>query len=105
VKIDIILGNGNKFSVEGKDRINVMIKVGDKKYIQYVFYVPSLQHNLMSVGQMVGNGHAVDFAKNVCTIMDKCKSKRVLPQAKMIENRMFPLTIPHRRNLYQNAST
>jgi len=54
---------------------------------------------------MVGNGHAVDFAKNVCTIMDKCNIKRVFAQAKMMENRMFPLMIPHRRNLCQNART
>lgn len=83
VKIDVILGNGKKVSIEGKGQINVMTKVGDKKYIQDVFYVPGLQHNLVSVGQMVRNGHAVDFAKNVCTIMDKCNSKRVLAQAKM----------------------
>ena len=50
VKTDIILGNGNKVSIEGKGRINIVTKTGDKKCIQDVFYVPSLQYNLMSVG-------------------------------------------------------
>jgi len=48
---------------------------------------------------MVVNGHAMDFAKNVCTIMDKCNNKRVIAKVKMMENRIFPLNIPHRKNL------
>jgi len=105
VKTDVILRNGNKVSIEGKGHINIVTKTRDKKYIQDVFYVPGLQHNLMSLGQMVGNGHTIDFAKNVCTIMDKCNNKRVLAKVKMMENRMFPLNIPHKRNLFQNANT
>jgi len=33
VKTDVILGNGNKVSVEGKSHINIMTKIRDKKYI------------------------------------------------------------------------
>ena len=54
---------------------------------------------------MVGNGHIVDFAKTICTIMDKCNNKKILAKVKMMENRMFPLNIPHSKNLYQNANT
>jgi len=50
VKIDVILGNSNKVSIEGKGRINIVTKIGEKKYIKDVFYVPGLKHNLMSVG-------------------------------------------------------
>jgi len=50
VKIDVILGNGNKVSIEGKGCINIVTKIGDKKCIQDVLYVLGLQHNLMSVG-------------------------------------------------------
>ena len=42
VKTNIILGNGNTVSVEGKGRINILTKIGDKKCIQDVFYVPGL---------------------------------------------------------------
>jgi len=50
VKIDVILGNGNKVSIEGKGRINIVTNTGEKKYIKDVFYVLGLKHNLMSVG-------------------------------------------------------
>jgi len=54
---------------------------------------------------MVGNGHTVDFAKNVCTIMDKCNNKKVIAKVRMIGNRMFPLNIPNRRNYCQSENT
>jgi len=30
VKIDVILGNGNKVSIEGKGYINIVTKIGEK---------------------------------------------------------------------------
>jgi len=105
IKTDVILGNGNKVSIEGKGRINIVTKTRDKKYIRDVFYILGLKHNLMSVGQMVGNGYTIDFAKNVCTIMDKCNNKKVIAKVRMTGNKMFPLNIPHSKNHCQNANT
>ena len=105
VKTDVILGNGNKVSVEGKGCINIVTKTGQEKYIEDVFYVPGLKHNLMSVGQMVGNGHTVNFAKNVCTIMDRCNNKKAIAKVSMTGNRMFPLNMAHSKIHCQQANT
>jgi len=47
---------------------------------------------------MVGNGHDVDFAKNIYTIMDKCNNKKFIAKVKIMGNKMFPINIPHSKN-------
>lgn len=50
VKYEVTLGADIKVSVMGKGTINILTKKGEKKYISYVYFVPDLKHNLMSVG-------------------------------------------------------
>jgi hypothetical protein len=37
----------------GKGSINIRTKQGEEKHISDVYYVPGLQHNLISIGQLV----------------------------------------------------
>jgi hypothetical protein len=74
----------------GKGAINVITKTG-KKIIPDVYFVPSLKHNLISVGQLTQKGYRVYFENNVCTILDIPPSKMVIANIKMTNNRMFPL--------------
>ena len=54
---------------------------------------------------MIGNGHTVNISKNVCTIMDRCNSKKSIARISMIGNRMFPLNMAHSKIHYQQANT
>lgn len=50
MKSGVKLGNDSKVSIIGKGVINILTKNGEKRYILEVLCVPSLKHNLMSVG-------------------------------------------------------
>ena len=68
----------------------VLTKQDEKKDISDVFYVSSLKHNLMSVGQMSQHGYEVTFTGPTCTILDKPLSKRLIAQAHMTKIECFP---------------
>ena len=77
----------------GKGVINILTKNGGKRYIPDVYFVPGLKHNLMSVGQLVQKGYKVSFDNDVCTILDRNPSGRLIARVNMTQNRMFPLQI------------
>jgi hypothetical protein len=53
IKSEVKLGNDHRVSVMGKGSINIRTKQGEEKHISDVYYVPGLQHNLISIGQLV----------------------------------------------------
>lgn len=48
-------------NVEGKGVIAVYMKGGNKRLISDVLYVPGLTQNLLSVGQLLQKGYALNF--------------------------------------------
>lgn len=74
VKSDVTLGNDNKVSVMGKGSVNIITKMGEKKYISDVYFVPGLKHNLMSIGKLIQKGYRVYFKNKECTILEKFPS-------------------------------
>ena len=59
----------------GKGEVKIFTKKGERKTITYVYYVPRMRCNLLSIGQLVQKGYNVFFVNDVCTIMDKAPSK------------------------------
>ena len=55
---------------KGKGIISVKTKKGTK-YVNDVLFVPKLNQNLLSVGQLVENGYRLHFEDGGCTIFDK----------------------------------
>jgi hypothetical protein len=53
IKSEVKLRNDHQVSVMGKGSINIRTKQGEEKHISDVYYVPRLQHNLISIGQLV----------------------------------------------------
>lgn len=78
--------------VEGKGIIAIKTLQGDVKLFYDVQFVPSLAHNLLSVGQLMISGYKVVFDGNSCVVNDK-KSGKTITNVHMTQNKMFPLDV------------
>ncbi|KAA8519315.1 hypothetical protein F0562_013571 [Nyssa sinensis] len=65
----VIIGNGDFISVKGKGTITISSSAGPKK-ISDVLYVPEIDQNLLSVGQLIKKGFKVIFEDSFCYIFD-----------------------------------
>ena len=79
------IGNGDFVKVEGKRAIEVETLSGTKT-LKNVLYVPKINQNLVSVGQLIESGYSIFFNDGVCDIKDK--NRVLLLSAKMM-NRSF----------------
>jgi hypothetical protein len=61
ISSDITLGNDSLVKVQGKGTVPILSKQNVKKYINNVYHVPYLTHNLLSVGQLIEHGYKVLF--------------------------------------------
>ncbi|XP_059298082.1 uncharacterized protein LOC132050733 [Lycium ferocissimum] len=64
------MGNGALIDAKGRGTISINRK-GSGKQIHDVLYVPDLEENLLSVGQLMENGYSLVFRDNCCRIYDK----------------------------------
>ncbi|XP_019236943.1 PREDICTED: uncharacterized protein LOC109217174 [Nicotiana attenuata] len=63
------IGNGDYILAKGKGTVAIPINSGTKK-ISDVFYVPDIDQNLLSVGQIMKKGFKVSFEDKYCFIYD-----------------------------------
>lgn len=85
-KSQVKLENGALVETKGKGTISIQTNTWTK-YINDVLLVPSLEHNLLSVGQMMEDGYALLFSRDSLKIFDK-KRRRIILKVRM-ENRNF----------------
>ncbi|KAK0581904.1 hypothetical protein LWI29_019391 [Acer saccharum] len=57
----------------GKGKISISLKDGSKNTISEVLFVPSLQQNMLSEGQLSEKGYDMRIYRGVCTINDEQK--------------------------------
>ena len=69
------LGNGEYIEAKGKGNIRVVTKQGNKA-IYDTLYVPAVDENLLSIGQLLGHGYCLKFESWECIIFYS-KSKLV----------------------------
>ncbi len=74
----VTLGTDNKVSTMGEGRVNILTKKGEKKYISDIYFVPSLKHNLISIGQLIQKGYNVFFKNDECTILDRPPRRQLI---------------------------
>ncbi|XP_026417180.1 uncharacterized protein LOC113312660 [Papaver somniferum] len=94
------MGDGNMVQANGRGTICVQT-INGAKYIRDVLYVPDLAQNLLSVGQLVELGYAVNFEDGYCTIYDKKHNnkRQVMKSIKMEKNRSFPIIFEKEKNV------
>ena len=61
IKSEVKLGNDHQILVMGKVSISIRTKKGEEKKIPNIYYVPGLQHSLISIGQLVQKGYNIHF--------------------------------------------
>ena len=83
------MGNGSLVDAKGKGTISIN-KKGCGKQIHDVIYVPDMEENLLSVGQLMESGYPLVFRDNYFQIYDKIEQNQVIVEVKMIK-RNFPL--------------
>ena len=66
------MGNGALVDAKGKGNILISMKRCGKQ-IHDVLYVPDLEENLLSVGQLMENGYSLVFRDNYCRIKSLLK--------------------------------
>ena len=64
------IGNGDHVKVGGKGTAELETLSGTK-YLKNVLYVPEINQNLVSVGQLIESGYSLNFHNGVCDIKDK----------------------------------
>ena len=52
-KSEVTTRTDRKIFVMGKERVSILTRKGEKKFVPDVYYVPSLKCNLLSIGQLV----------------------------------------------------
>ncbi|XP_031281900.1 uncharacterized protein LOC116140401 [Pistacia vera] len=63
------IGNGDSVEVKGIGDVAIQIQSGTK-IIPNVLYVPEINQNLLSVGQMLEKGYSLHFQNQACVILD-----------------------------------
>ncbi|KAH7651913.1 RNA-directed DNA polymerase protein [Dioscorea alata] len=69
-KEKVYLGDNKELAVEGKGTVSFHTNGGKVKLLHGVQFVPTLAHNLLSVGQLISHGYSVIFELNHCLIKD-----------------------------------
>lgn len=103
VKTKVNLGTDKTMEVDGKGVVNILTKHGESKTISEVYYVPSLKHNMISVGQLTQKGYKVIFRGQGCVIYDKPSNKQLIVKVQVTRNKLFPLIMNY--NAQENSFT
>ncbi|KAK2981146.1 hypothetical protein RJ640_028512 [Escallonia rubra] len=103
VNTKVKLGNGTIVQAQDKCTIGVQTKQGTR-FIRDVLLVPDLEHNLLSLGQLLENDYSLQFQDKCCIIYDKKGSKDVVTKIKMEKNRSFPINFRYTSGVAMKAS-
>jgi transposase InsO family protein len=95
-KSRVKVGNGEYVEVKGIGKVSVQTPSGIK-FISDVLYVPKIDQNLISVGQLIEKGYTLTFKDNSCTILDQNNIELMTVEMK---HRSFPLEW---KNMSSNA--
>ncbi|KAI5336607.1 hypothetical protein L3X38_015875 [Prunus dulcis] len=90
---EVRIGDGGKLVAKGSGDILFLSKSGEQKRISDVLYVPDLNYNLLSVGQLLRKGHNIQFREDQCVIRDKYNS--LITKVQMSGDNMFSLNIKY----------
>ena len=93
IQTKVTLGTDIQDTMLGKGSIDILIRKGEQRVMNDVYYVSGLKHNLMSIGQLLHKEYRIYKEDNHYVILDKKASNFLIVKIKMTRNRMFPLKL------------
>ncbi|KAJ0653431.1 putative RNA-directed DNA polymerase [Helianthus annuus] len=88
--VDVNLGDKKKLRVVGKGTVRINMANGSFRLLEDVYYIPRLEYNLLSVGQLMKKGYSIIFNDGKCVITNKRTGVDLLT-IKVAKNNMFVL--------------
>ncbi|KAL0429361.1 UNVERIFIED_CONTAM: Retrovirus-related Pol polyprotein from transposon TNT 1-94 [Sesamum radiatum] len=88
---DVRFGDDTKVEIEGKGTVILATKNGDHKLLHDVYYIPKMKNNILSIGQLMENGHKVKMEDKYLWLRDH--NDRLVAKVTMTSNRMFKLNV------------
>ncbi|CAJ2653926.1 unnamed protein product [Trifolium pratense] len=90
-KSKVKFADDSTISVEGKGKVMVQRKNGNHTFVTDVLYVPSMKHNLLSLGQLLEKGFNYSTKDHSIEVFDP-KNKLIL-KAPLSKNRTFRVNL------------
>ncbi|XP_056862212.1 uncharacterized protein LOC130509919 [Raphanus sativus] len=87
IKGKVVFGDGSNVEVVGKGSITFNGKTGERRSLKDIYYIPSLKHNIISLGQATKNGCEVKMKGDLLILSDPCG--RLLVQFSRSPNRLY----------------
>jgi hypothetical protein len=91
-KTSVKMCNGKSIHLAGRCTVTLDVDRGGHTILNHVQYSPSLDYNLISVGQLMRAGYSLLFNEGACMIKHK-KTKEEVCKVKMANNNVFLLDI------------
>ncbi|CAL8993724.1 unnamed protein product [Prunus brigantina] len=104
VNCKVKMGTSDLVQSIGKGTLAIDVQ-GVTRYIREVMIVPSLDKNLLSVGQMIEHGHWLVFGNNEVDIYEDKQMKELIARVQMKGNRCFPLDLKYVNPPMANKAT
>jgi len=79
-------GDDSRIEIQGKGSIRFLLKNGDKKVLNNVYFIPDLKSNIISLGQTTEAGcevfmkddHLIQYDRNINLVVKTKRSKNQL---------------------------
>ncbi len=103
VRGKVRFGNGSVVAIEGQGKIIFECRNGEHRALTGVYYIPKLNANLVSLGQLDENGCNVRIFHGVCTIRDT--ARQLLARVQRTRNQLYLIKITVARPMCLSART
>ncbi|XP_074363725.1 uncharacterized protein LOC141704380 [Apium graveolens] len=83
--------DGSTIKIEGKGSIKLKCKNGEERTLQDFYYIPTLQNNIISLGQLSERGNKVVISGDLLRVYDN--QRKLLMKVTRSSNRLYKIVI------------
>ena len=91
IKGMVKFGDDSRIKIQGKGLIRFLLKNGDKKVLNSVYFIPDLKSNIISLGQATEAGCEVRMKDDHLILHDR--NENLIVRTKRSKNRLYKVTI------------
>ncbi|KAJ0751979.1 putative retrotransposon gag domain-containing protein [Helianthus annuus] len=84
-------GDGSCIDIRGKESVLLEGKTGEKRLLTDVYYIPSLQSNILSLGQATEGGCDIHMKRDLLTIHDD--TGKLMMKVTRTKNRLYKINL------------